>query len=359
MDKRCLMPILLLSLLTGCFPKTQILEDIQLVQSVAYDYLSEKNIKVGAEATITPRGEDVQLISEIFKAESHTNKSARKIIESESPKPFRIGRLGVVLFNKKLAEEGIYKIVDVLQRDPSIGRDIFMVVAENSAIDILEGEYSVSETPSKYLTNMLDQNMRSNIPRSSIHLFLYRYHGKGMDPFMPLIEKKGNHIRIKGVALFKGDKYKGYINIRNAFFLKLLRESFEDGMFEVKYGENNYYTIENISSQVDFKVKNANKNPEITMDVKVTGRINEAPKILVGKKNVIDQLEKTASEMLEKDMEAMIKKFQRLNVDPLALGDRVRSRTRNFDFKNWEGKYPEVPIDINVAVQIIQSGIMD
>jgi spore germination protein len=360
MGRKLIILTLSLLILSGCFPKPNILEDVQIVQAIAYDYVNDQKIRVGAEVSVTPTAEQqAKLESELFIAESHTNKSARRMIESESPKPFRIGRLGVALYDKTLAEQGLRKMVDKFQRDPSIGRDIFMAVVEGSPVGLLEDEYTVAETPSKYLIDMLDQNMRSNIPRSSLHHYLYRFYGMGMDPFMPLLEKKGKHIEIKGVALFKDDKYKGYINIRQAFLLKMLREKFKTGMFEVRLKKDKYFTVENISSQVDYKIKDANNNPKITMDVKMSGGINEAPKIPIGSKKMILQMETATQRSMEKEMNAIVKKFQRLNVDPIALGDRARSKTRKFDYKNWQEKYPKIPIKVNVKVNITQLGIMD
>jgi spore germination protein len=51
---------------------------------------------------------------------------------------------------------------------------------------------------------------------------------------MPLIERKGDKVQIKGIALFKKDRYIDYIDFKQAFFFKMLFEDMRKGYFEIK-----------------------------------------------------------------------------------------------------------------------------
>ncbi len=164
--------------LSGCFPSTRILEDIELIQTNGYDYVDKNTIKTTSQVPITQSGQTLITMSEEFTAKAHTSKDARRISLAESPKPFMNGRIGVVLYGKKLAEKGIYRATDTLQRDPSVGRDIFLAIVDGEAETLLKTKNSLNETPSLYLKELLTHTMKTEIPASTLHHFLYSYYGK-------------------------------------------------------------------------------------------------------------------------------------------------------------------------------------
>jgi spore germination protein len=346
-------------LLTGCFPSKRILEDIQLVSAIGYDYKSKNKVQLNAMVSIPQSGEDVPPISQVFSGTTHTSKMARMFEQAESPKPFQMGRLEIAMYDNKLAKKGIFKLVDTLQRDPTIGRDLYLAIVDGSTRQLLDEHYQLSETPSKYLFLLLKQNMVSSIPKTNLHEFLYAYYGKGMDPHLPLLKKSGNRIRVEGTALLKEDRLKGKIDLRESFILKLMMQPFEKGIYEVELNENKYFTLQNLSSDVDYHFKNVKVSPRVTIHATVKGRVNEAPNVPLSKKSMVDHLEKVSERQLSNDMKKLTNKLQKWNVDPLQLGDRARSQTRNFDFERWEAFYPEIPMDIKVDVEIIQAGITE
>jgi spore germination protein len=62
---------------------------------------------------------------------------------------------------------------------------------------------------------------------------------------------------------------------------------------------------------------------------------------------------------IKEQAEIMIKKFQVLKVDPLGLGEQVRSRTRNWDEKKWNNMYPTIHVKVKLDVEIIESGVVE
>ncbi|MDM5317143.1 Ger(x)C family spore germination protein [Fictibacillus sp. b24] len=359
MVKKYLVIIFSIVLLTGCFPSKRILEDIQLVSAVGYDYHSKNKVKLNAMVAIPQSGEDVPPISQVFTTITHTSKMARALEQAESPKPFQVGRLEVALYDNRLAEKGIYNLVDTLQRDPALGRDLYLAVVQGSTKPLLDQKYPLSETPSKYLFQLLQQNMLSNIPDSNLHRFLYTFYGKGMDPNLPLLEKQGDRIRLKGTAILKDDKMVGQLNLEDSFMLKLMMESFEKGIYEVKFTKDRFFTIQNISSKAEYHFKNVRNSPAIDIVVKIKGRISEAPKIPVSKPPLVEQLERATEKEMSEKINKMVDKLQKWNVDPIGLGDLARSRRRGFNFEQWEKQYPDIPINVKVKVEIVQAGITE
>ncbi|WP_419180568.1 Ger(x)C family spore germination C-terminal domain-containing protein [Bacillus salipaludis] len=48
----------------------------------------------------------------------------------------------------------------------------------------------------------------------------------------------------------------------------------------------------------------------------------------------------------------LIQSFQKLKIDPIGLGDEVRSRTRNLNDRKWLTQYPSAKINVKVHVFI-------
>ncbi|MDN4073033.1 Ger(x)C family spore germination protein [Fictibacillus terranigra] len=351
--------IIFLSILNGCSIQPRILEDIQLVTSFGYDYAGKDKIKATINMPITPVVENAPPGNQVLTAIGHTSKNIRQILQSRSPKPLYIGRTTVVLYSKTLAEHGILSLINTLQRDPELGRDLTLAVVDGKVEPLLSFHYPWAEVTTKYMEQLLEQNELQNIPKTNIHDFLFRYYGKGADPFMPLLKKKGNEIKIKGMALFKGDRYVGYIPYRKSFIMKLLFENFKSGIYEFKLKKENHVAIENLASKVDYDVQYRGNQPHITINVNLQGKISEFQSTELIGNQLIKSVEKQADRTITREAKNLVHTFQDLNVDPLGLGHKVNNVTPHFNFSRWNKAYADVPIDINVKIKVVQSGITE
>ncbi|MDM5198443.1 Ger(x)C family spore germination protein [Fictibacillus enclensis] len=360
MPKAKLMTAAILLFLAGCTPQKQVLEDIQLIGVVGYDDASGNKIQATVSVPTTVGGSDQAVLSSTtYSASSHTSKNIRQVLQAESPKPFASGRVSVIIFNEELASRGITKIIDSLQRDPSVGRNIYLAVAKGSTKDMLSKEYPIGEIVPAYLKDMIEQNMELTFPRANFHHFNYSYYGKGSDPFMPLLEEKHGHIRIAGVALFDHSKYVDHISFEESFIFKLMYQNFRQGSHEFKLGKDNYLTLENLSSHVNYDIYNANTNPKINITIHVRGKVNDAAGTPLYQEKTIEMIEKTIKKQTEHNAEKMVDRFQKKGIDPLGLGDRARSSARRFNFKEWNQKYPDIPVHVKANIEVTQGGIVE
>lgn len=344
---------------TGCYTKPRVLEDIQLITAIGYDYVSKDKIKGIANIPITPLAEDIPPKNEVISGEGHTSKNIRQILQAKSPRPLLSGRTEVVLFNKKVAQQGVIEVIDGLERDPSIGRDIYLGVVNGNVEEMLKEQYSVSEFSSKYISELLKQNMDKNIPKTNFHHFLYYFYGKGMDPYMPILQKKEKFINIKGIALFKEDKFVDSISLKQSFIMKMLSEGFQDGTYETKLPDGKFVTVQNMASKVKYTILENNGNPRINIYIRINGKVNEAQRISTIEGNVINRIENHVSSSLTKEGKILLEHFQNLQIDPLGLGHKASNQIRHFDIKEWEDKYHQIPIHVKIRVKISNTGIID
>ncbi len=351
--------LLLFITLIGCTPTPRILEEIQLVQSVGYDYLNDDEYIGVAGASYIPQGENAKPTNIVFTAVGKTSKQIRQRIQALSAKPIEIGRIGVVIFNKEVAADGILPFIDSLQRDPSIGRDILLTVSEESASEILKTKYIESETVSQYIIEVVDQNSDRTLPHTNLHRFLYQYYTKGFDAFMPMISKDENKLIVVGVALFDEDRFVGVVPLEDAYIFKILFEKSSKGQFETKgKEEEGYLSLQNLFSHTEYEVKKPGGRFEVHFTIKVKGRISESGGLDLTKKENVKKAEKEVEEEITQRAYNLVEKFKELQVDPLGLGEKARQKGI-YDEKVWEEQYSELKVVIDTEVHVVQTGIME
>ncbi|MBM7647407.1 spore germination protein [Bacillus ectoiniformans] len=351
--------IFFIVLVTNYSIRPHILEDVQLVTAIGYDYVDKDLYQGTAASPAYFAGDNPKPETITFTATGHTTKDIKQSLQRESPAPLVIGRLNTILFNKKLAEKGLSSLIDSILREPHLGRDVFLVVADGQTKDILNQDYPVADTTTQYISDLIAENKEENIPKTNLHHFVAQYEGTGADPFLPILKSQGEHIRFTEIALFKDDRLVGTLPFKDSFIFKTILENFQNGTFEFRSSKGTFIAIENLSSKVKIKVRDGSDQPKATIHVTMQGKVTEASGLSLDRKKTIKSLEEDLKKEAERKAENMLKKFQKLNVDPVGLGEYARSQNRGFNEKEWQSKYPSIPITYKMDVQIIQTGIVE
>ncbi|MEP9404866.1 Ger(x)C family spore germination protein [Peribacillus frigoritolerans] len=347
-------------LMAACGVEKQILEDILIAEVVGYDDAEDKKIKGTVVVSVPKPGEEADLGKEVYEANSHDIKAARQQENAKTPYPIVGGRLTAILYGEGLASKGLNNYVDTYRRDPMVGRDLYLAVVHGKAEDVVKMEPKLIKTPGVQVKELIEQNIRTNLPDVDLHRYLYACHGKGIDPVLPLLETAGDQIRVKGIALFKKDRYIGkYIPYEDGFLYKVLSENFKLGSYEIKWKENDFTDINNVESRVHYHISNANQDPKVRIDVKMKASLLEVQGYDLGKAVDLNKIEVRAEQVIGKKLNEMVTMFQENHIDPLALGDHAKSKTRNFDQKHWEEAYPDTPIEVDLDIEMIQTGIAE
>ncbi|MBM7646531.1 spore germination protein [Scopulibacillus daqui] len=360
--------ILLLCMnLTGCLP-TDVVDDIFTVQAIGFEDAGDHKIlgtvvaPIYAQTQSTNQGTGAQSqgTTDTFSAVSHSDKEVIEKLQTESQQQLKLGKLTVILINDTLAKKGIEKYLDYFNRDPHIGRNVFVAIVDGSTRRLLDNQYASNPDVSRYLFDLIQQNIKRNFPVTNLHEYFYDYYGKGINAFLPVLKKHGDHIEIEGIGLIKHNRYIGLLPFNKyAFIFKILNEPCDQGTYAIKLSRHNFVTVKNIGSKVKYKVRNGKSaKPEIFINVNLNGIITEA-----SVQNNPQKYIKAVSKVLKKDLENKGKNLteilQKRGVDPLGLGDQVRSYTRNWNEHQWYQHYPDAKINVNVKVNITQTGITE
>ncbi|WP_339229795.1 Ger(x)C family spore germination protein [Oceanobacillus sp. FSL K6-2867] len=347
-------------LLAGCV-QGEAIENLQIVESFGYDIADRKKYQLTLAVTMFSPSENAAIKGETISDENYTGYGAAWSAGRKSPKTMPTGKTLVTLFGEELAKEGINDVIDGIERHPTIGGLVDFCVIEGEAKELLEGEYAFGQTVSRYLKSLLEQNKKMNLPITNFHAFMYGFYSKGQTPFMPLIQKEGDQIKLTGLALFKEDKYVDKINANQLFIFKMLYESMKGGTYEASISEQDKYAaIESVESNVNYTVSQGISNPKVDINVEIKAFLNEVnSNVELKNKEDEENLEKLIEEDLKENGLKLIKQFQEKELDPLGIGDKVRSQTRGWESSKWSNLYPNATVDIKTKVDILETGIIN
>ncbi|WP_157842964.1 Ger(x)C family spore germination protein [Bacillus sp. FJAT-44742] len=365
MRKLCNHIILVLVLCTlGACVNQEIIDEIQLISTIGYDFLQEDLVEGSVSIPIYGPGQELHqgegsVRSETISGIARTSKDLRAQLNTRSRHELNSSKLAVVLYNDELAKHGIMELVDTLRRDPIIGRRVFLAVLEGKTKQLLNLNSPLEPEISQYLSDLISQNTEAQgLPKTNLHVYLYRFNALGMDPFLPLLEQTEDQVEVKGLAILKDDKMVTAIDREEMFIFKMFVENFDNGFYEVTLSPDESADLFNLQARSSYHVKNGNQTPEITVILDIEGRITEYSGVNLDDQKV-EEIQHRAEEELQKRAEKLITQFQALEVDPIGFGDQVRSRTRKWDYENWKTQYPHLDIKVETNVQISNAGVVE
>ncbi|MGG1164994.1 MULTISPECIES: Ger(x)C family spore germination protein [Bacillus cereus group] len=303
---------------------------------------------------------DVQSKPETQSTTANTIETISSQLNAKSPHTIAIGQMRVALFGKSFGERGLGNVINNLQRDPNIGRDVQLALVDGSTEELLK---HVKTNGSLYLADLLEQNIENEtIPRTALNIFLYNFYSSGGDPFLPYIEiDEDKSASIKGLAFFKKDKVAMYTDKKGSFLLKLLINPTKNGRYEVPIRQGKHKGLiatQNLSGKSVCDVSQNGSIPKVHIHLKLNGLIKNTPDWLdLSKKENITYVKKHVEKTLERHLNELIKQFQEKDIDPVGIREEIRSHSRKWSMKQIQEMYPSVDVAVNVQVNIVQSGI--
>jgi spore germination protein len=350
----------LVMLLTGCQVITPLnISEIGMIQGMGFDKTT-KGKMLGTVLYPEYNADETSKIK-VLKAKGETVRKVIDIAKNEVDYPLVNGQLRTALFGRKLAEEGIYPLIDTFGRSPTIGNLLQLAVVDGNASELLTINAENEKNISLYIQEMIEHNiLEGELPSTDITVFNYKFYEEGSDPYLPLLKKQKDHIKISGLALFDDDRLKLTLPVKDVFIFKLLEERFKMGAHQFKVHNDEYVVISNIKATPHYNVKMKKGVPEFSIRIKMNARIQE----YTGKKHIvlnkkITEFEKEINGMIKRDAERIIGDFQKNDIDPLGLGAKYEAHYRDFNFKKWDEQYPDVKVNVKVDLNIANSGVVE
>lgn len=355
-NRLLLIPLMGLFVLAGCGNEV-IVDHIRSLTVLGFD----KNDTGYMASALYADYEDNGKIK-VLQGKSNQSRLMLKEIAFQSTQPIRMEKLKMLAFSKEVADDGIAAFIKTICRDPIISFYMTMAVFDDSLASISESLAGKNSREFPY--HLVEQNMKQEmIPYSNVSKVLFDFYGTGRDvslPYLKLNQKK--QIEISGYAIFKNDRLKLVLNPEEMVYFKLLEGDalLGDIPFVLKKGLNQSQAIYTVTSGKMNKGVTLNQNEKkVTYTFELSGMVNEYPDWFslseeANTQSLIKQLEKhTQSHLL-----ALLNKFVQERVDPLGIGDLVRSRQRYWtEEKFYAEDYDKIKFDVQIHAHLSKSGI--
>uniref|UniRef100_UPI003703772C Ger(x)C family spore germination C-terminal domain-containing protein n=1 Tax=Cohnella sp. TaxID=1883426 RepID=UPI003703772C len=99
--------------------------------------------------------------------------------------------------------------------------------------------------------------------------------------------------------------------------------------------------------------------PRVALNVRLRVSVIEDPSNHLYKKEVLHNLEKTLIERLTKEADSVVATMQEARHDGFGIARRIMSFYPNQWRKlDWKEVYPSIPFDVNISMDVINTGII-
>lgn len=354
--------------LYGC-AEQRIIEEMGFIEAVGYDQYKDEDetaYKYLVTASIPQFLPTAEKKSEVIIAAAHSPKDARLRMGRKSERNIVTGQLRSIVINDELAKEGIQPILDTYNRDPAIGINFKIVIANGSAHEIINDEYPEHDRTGNYIDDLLEKEARYNYsPETNIHQFNRDYLDDGIDPVTAIIKKGDGNIIIDGIALFKGDRYVGKLHPKLGRIFSIIKDNRRGGDLHTKLtfeGEDEEFTFAFIQSKK--KV-----TPDVTDPVNPILHINLTLKMhiseYIGEQDLsedetINRLENVLAEHMVQEIQSLFKEVQALKADPFGFARFIRNSLsyEQWEALDWDEAYQNLKLHVTVDAVIRDLGFM-
>ncbi|MDM5298337.1 Ger(x)C family spore germination protein [Bacillus pumilus] len=364
MKRYLLIALMLFSLfLTSC-AQPRLLDELNISQAAGFDLVEDGEMK---GFFVFPVFKNEQQGSyQILSARSNTISNIQFLISEKSPFQVVMGQVLVILVSEKLATEiGMIDLMNYIYRDPIIGsRQVFAVVG-GEVEDLLFTKINQSNLNiGVYLSDLLTQNMREgNQPVTNQHIFMNQMLAKGVDAYLPYIEKTSHAMKVSGLALFNHKKMVGRLSGEETFTFKAMVENHKNGIFEFRFDDEGrtHVVIENIKSHVSYQIKptdDLTNKPHISIEIKLKGELKEFMKSKkIDNPSILQHVEKEVEKRVAQQGIDLVHSFKKQKIDPLGLGLKYRAEDKSMTPEKWQKIYPDADIQVKCQMKLVQTGV--
>jgi spore germination protein KC len=272
----------------------------------------------------------------------------------------------VLIFERKLAEEGIQPYIDAFIRDSETRFNVLLVVSEDQANEVLDVSPELEKLPAINIAKLVEtQKITSESPTVRLIDFINRLMSKSTAPIAPLIKVTGEGnektVEVFGTAVFKHDKLVGELNRRETRGLLWVINKVKGGMINVPSPSGDgTVSLEITLAKSKMTPVIQNDTILIKLDIKAEGIINsQSGSENIASPNIVFSLEKELSAEIRKEIMTALKTAKDLNSDIFGFGDSIYrkypSEWHELESK-WDKVFPDVEVALNIDTKLRSTG---
>lgn len=271
----------------------------------------------------------------------------------------------VIIFGREQAEKGIKPFLDAFLRENEMRMEVWIVVAEKEAKEILSAESEEEELTGVSL-NLIMENERLVSEQMVISLlrFTSRFIEETSAPVAPMITliKNGKAMQIDfaGMAVFRDDKLAGVLDKTQTRGFAWMMGDLHEFQLEVET-EHGYADLRlfDISSKMK-PVLLQNNKPAVSFEIQSNMSIGEVEGFEdVEPAQIYAILEQAAVRKIEEEIRDSFQILQRWKTDAIGLGTAFyRYHPKQWETMkgNWPELYAEADLNLHVEAKLRDTG---
>lgn len=302
---------------------------------------------------------------------SNTGESLFEMVQDtlgQSSKTLNFEHLDVVVISEAAVKAGgLRPFIDYFMRDPEFRWRIKIFITSGEARPILEYPPPTGESGGLYITNIANNQIRNaHVPigRTDLGYTASTLDNDG-DVVLPRLELAGDVLKMGGGAVFKKDKFVGYIDEYAILGLRLMRDLQKSASITIECpthpGKLIALKMVNINSETKPHVEG--EKIYYTVNIRAKGDIEEFQCIAEHgyvNSSIVPELENLFANEIITSIEYGMRTLQILNIDPAGFaGEKLRAHEPETWKKvrdRWGEVYPTIPFIVSSSVTIRNVG---
>ncbi len=359
--------ILLIVTLTGCWNRRE-LDTLAVVLGVGVDKLM-KSGKVQITAQVVKPAEiktqSGEVRTEAFwnvigtgdtifgTLRDMTNKSSRKLFFPHNQ---------LLIFSKSIAEEGIQKYIDFFVRDPECRMNVWVLISQGMAMDILDVKSELEKIPANNIAKLIEGQAAATSQTRAVKLKdlvigLMSKTTASTIPFIKIVKDGDKKVAIiSETAVFKGDKLVGSMNKIEGRGLLWVLGNVKSGIIDVEDSNNDKVSLEIIRASSKVVPEINNDKISIKVNINEEGNIGEqtGPENLAELREIA-LLEEKKAEVIKREVMVAVRKAQELDADVFGFGDAIHKKyPEEWEEieKNWDEIFKNIQVEVDVEAKL-------
>lgn len=382
--------ILIISIIfifTGCYDYKE-LDELSIVTAIAIDkagddYEISYSIANAKKAQVSSKEGESQ--TTVFSGKGPTLSEAMREIDLKNPRSNYLGHVSVIIMSDKIAEDGVFKIVDLLMRDPESRKKFYFLIAKNQkAKDIIKILSPLESFPAQNIIINLQnssssQSISTNIGYSQ---FIRNVLRPGMNPTLSTILLSGDkeegasmshlensepktYIQLGNLGIFKKDKLIAVAEKEESRAINIINGTAPNVIITSKCNNDNYANANITNIRVDRNYHLNGNQPSIQLDIHATGSLQE----INCSYDLLDisdtqKLTRIFEKTLEKTISDSISKAQKkYKSDIFGFGlyyYRHHPDYYKFVQNIWDDEiFPSMKVDVDVSIELKTKGSLN
>ncbi|MBS9802091.1 Ger(x)C family spore germination protein [Bacillus toyonensis] len=324
--------------------------------------------------------EDVERRYETHEAKVHTPREAKATFNSSSGGLVSTEKLQIILFSTNfLKQEGAMPYLDVWYRDPKNTGNMRIVAVNGPISSIIYNNFKDKPALPEYLTDLINTNKLYNrTVFTTFHEFHRQTFNKGITPVISEIKKGKKDIVVTGSALLTSrGVYKMSLNRYESALLLMLQKKANtpvsltmkipsasvesNGNLKETEGDD-FVTINvlTVKRNIDtgYNDNHFRFNTKMNFNVSISEMTFNMDIDKVKDKKKLTSL---ITKQLHNDLNDLIHKIQKQQLDPFGFGDYARA----FQYKEWKkveddwpSAFSKASLKVTPTIKILENGII-